>query len=133
MRYHYRGKRKDNGEWVYGAVFVLHHNDDRKHLHYFIIPDNIPIPRDKTIGEIQVEVIPETIGVYVVEENFYQGDILQGSNSNGLWWGVVEYSTEHRRLMIHEVYACELFEIDNFSYDKVVGNIHDNPDFFKEQ
>ena len=36
----YRGKRKDNGEWVYGAYIVMHHNDGRTHLHHFIIPDD---------------------------------------------------------------------------------------------
>ena len=56
----FRGKRKDNGKWVYGAYFELHHNDGRTHVHHFIIPDNIPISKDKPIGEIQVAVIPET-------------------------------------------------------------------------
>ena len=31
----FRGKRKDNGEWVEGAYFCLHHNDERKHIHHF--------------------------------------------------------------------------------------------------
>lgn len=49
------------GEWVYGSYFCLHHNDEREHLHHFIIPENTQIPADKTIGEIQVEVIEETM------------------------------------------------------------------------
>ena len=60
----FRGKRIDNGEWVYGFYFCMYHDDDRKHLHHFIIPLNVPLPKDKPIGEIQVEVDPETVGQY---------------------------------------------------------------------
>ena len=52
------------GEWVYGYYFCLHHMDNRTHIHHFIIPENIPIPKERPIGEIQIEVIPETVGIW---------------------------------------------------------------------
>jgi hypothetical protein len=54
-------KRKDNGEWVKGYYFCLHHNDERTHIHHFVIPYDTPIPKDKPIGEIQVEIDPYSI------------------------------------------------------------------------
>ena len=68
------------GEWVYGYYFCLHHMDNRTHIHHFIIPENIPIPKERPIGEIQIEVIPETVEIWtrVVDANkkkVFEGDI----------------------------------------------------------
>ena len=52
------------GEWVYGYYFCLHHMDNRNHIHHFIIPENTPIPKERPIGEIQIEVIPETVKIW---------------------------------------------------------------------
>ena len=79
----YRGKRIDNGEWVYGFYFCMYHDDDREHLHHFIIPLNVSIPKDRPIGEIQVEVDPETVGQCVSGlpgkngKKIFEGDILK--------------------------------------------------------
>ena len=76
----FRG-RTQSGEWVQGAHFCLHHNDERTHVHHFIIPDNAPIPKDKAIGEIQVEVVEPTIGRKfelpdIKGKDMYDGDIV---------------------------------------------------------
>ena len=61
-------KRLDNGEWVKGYYFCLHHNDDRTHIHHFVIPFDTPIPKDKPIGEIQVEIDPYSVRKNILEK-----------------------------------------------------------------
>ena len=56
-----QAKRKDNGEVVTGFYFCMRHNDSREHIHHFVIPNGVPIPKDETIGNIQVEINPKTI------------------------------------------------------------------------
>jgi len=61
-------RRLDNGEWVKGYYFCLHHNDDRTHIHHFVIPFDTPIPKDKPIGEIQVEIDPYSVRKNISEK-----------------------------------------------------------------
>ena len=77
----FRGKRIDNQEWVYGFYFCTRHKDDRNHTHHFIIPLDVPLPKDKPIGEIQVEVVGTTVSQFtgVVDKNnnkIFCGDII---------------------------------------------------------
>lgn len=66
------------GEWVYGSYFCLNHNDERTHLHHFIIPENTPIPVDMTIGEIQVEVLEETVGEFTGVLDMNETKVFEG-------------------------------------------------------
>lgn len=127
----YRGKRIDNGEWVYGFYFCMYHDDDRKHLHHFIIPLNVSIPKDRPIGEIQVEVDPDTVGQCVSDltdrngKKIFEGDI------------VCESGDAYMRDEIHIVtnltnYGVinSLFEMEKY---EVIGNIHDNPELLEDK
>jgi len=78
----FRGKTKD-GKWVVGSHFCLQHNDERTHVHHFIIPDGTPIPKDRSIGDIQVEVDEDSLGQFVglhyKDGNpVFEGDIVRG-------------------------------------------------------
>lgn len=128
----FRGKRIDNGEWVYGAYFCLHHNDKREHLHQFIIPDDTPIPKDKTIGEIQVEVISETVGQYTG---------LKDRNGNEIYEGDILAAGYYKFKVIFNISSFSVVEIkkkinnDELYYwhylSKVEGNIYDNPELLE--
>ncbi len=39
----FRGKRIDNNQWIYGAYFTMYYNDNREHIHHFIIPNDTNI------------------------------------------------------------------------------------------
>ena len=55
----FRGKRVDNGGWVYGFVFPVVINESTR---WFVIPCDTNCPKNIEIQHLQVEVIPETIG-----------------------------------------------------------------------
>ena len=140
------GKRIDNGEWVYGAYFCLHHNDERTHIHHFIIPDNMPIPKDKPIGEIQVEVIPETIELFTSKQDkenheLYSGDVIEMLDGS---IALIKYGEFEMYCPIDDM------DMDNVgfyvlspqfdmsmplgpteSYALKLGNIHDNPELLE--
>ena len=143
----YRGKRVDNNEWVYGFYFCIYHNDNREHLHHFIIPLNTPILEDIPIGKIQVEVDPNTIDKYVGKNDqknkmIFENDIIKaqpyGPRSDieirkvvfndrtcgfEMWWNVVVGAYGEQA-----TYTRNFANSENYRTFEVIGNIHDNPE-----
>lgn len=85
-----KAKKKSDGEWVIGSHFCLHHPDGREHIHHFLIPDGTDIPKERTVGDIQVEVDKDTICRFPAfldaEGNYiWEHDILKcNDNENDL-------------------------------------------------
>jgi hypothetical protein len=135
----YRAKRKDTGEWIKGFYFCIHHDDHRKHLHHFIIPENIPLPKGRSIGEVQVEIIPETLCRYIGDDDkdgteIYERDILSQEHSiaQGLTLYYVRPSSYpmiywHPR-PTNPTFTTQVPEKGKLKSFKVVGNELDNPD-----
>ncbi|GIO36901.1 phage protein [Paenibacillus antibioticophila] len=68
----YRGKRKDNGEWVYGWYHELDHGDHRGKA--FIMPSHAS-------ALYSYEVDPETVGQYIgVHDDEGETEIFEGDN-----------------------------------------------------
>lgn len=128
----FRGKRIDNGEWVFGFYFCMYHDDDRKHLHHFIIPLNVPIPKDKPIGEIQVEVDYETVGQCVSDlpdkngKKIFEGDIIFDPEMKDNY--IVEF--DEGGFCAGDMFLQAYISFDEFSCE-VIGNIHDNPELLE--
>ena len=138
-RYIFRGKRKDNGEWIYGfyvfqrkrsGVFgqVLSELDfDR----YFIID---------TCGTWN-EVIPETVGQstgrkYANDKLLFEGDIVKWYSDYDDTWEYSHTAEYYGVVVWNENDYCwsikandELIPFNDYDWDvsMVVGNIHDNP------
>lgn len=84
----FRGKRVDNGEWVYGDIA---HIEDRVFVSYYhncelkqFINDEVTYNNITLVGVFPfVEVIPETVGQYVTGLNdkkgneVFEGDIVE--------------------------------------------------------
>jgi uncharacterized phage protein (TIGR01671 family) len=122
--YKFRGKRADNGEWVYG----YYHFDDTGHYdsHYI------------TTSEFYVhEVISETVGQFtgLTDKNgkeIYEGDIVVDKSWQNEKPQVVTW--ESRFLLTYtDGYGVQRYDYTgDFSKKfEVIGNIHDNPELLK--
>ncbi len=112
----FRGKRNDNGKWVYGYLTHI-----------------------GVIGSIMVD--PKSVGQYIGRENkngkeIWEGDILKPTKSfyggDPDFLGIVEWSdgdTEFQVITDHPQNAS--YWID-WAEPEVVGNITDNPKLIKK-
>lgn len=147
----FRGKRKDNGEWVEGG-FIRNISDK-----YLIIdPEKIFIVNNSSFAKVQTplfsefayEVIPETVGQYtgLKDKNgkeIYEGDVVKigyygkavvrygekylGHDEREYIFGLVigfylEWVGGSLRIFTHA---------DDLKNCEVIGNIHDNPELLE--
>ena len=114
----FRGKRKDNGEWICGDL-----------VHWW--------GRHNTKPDIQIynnvqrfNIIPETVGQYtgLTDKNgtkIFEGDIVK--NDNGM-----KTSVEFYRGRYYPFIAFPEFRCWDEEECEVIGNIHDNPRIINE-
>lgn len=115
----FRGKRTDNGEWVYG---------DLTHSVYKIV-DTCVGKYGSEIGMHQVD--PATVGQYTGLNGIYEGDIVR----------CVSDATEHIFVVVWDPeefgfkatngktnYGSNFVYLGNCEEIKIIGNIHDNPE-----
>lgn len=135
--YKFRGKRIDNGEWVYGNY------QEGKGIHPHVIAWwTIQQSEGDVWDEIDVaEVDPETVGQYTGDKNRgYEGDILEwvesvrGEHGDVEDWehcrGVVEWDNERSGFIVRCANGNEW--LDALMNVTVIGNIYDNPELLGE-
>ena len=129
----FRGKRKDNGEWVYGWYAPL------------VCNDRTEIPSIKDFNGSDWRIEPKTIGQFTGhwDENcnkIFEGDILEISYDDG-----TAYTTEVRAYgstLCVDIegedydftaidFAIDIWK-DNCCECKVIGNIYENPELLEE-
>lgn len=128
----FRGKRLDNGEWVYGYAAKFAHG-------------SVPVILEETEDGIDSrKVIPDTVGQFtgLHDKNgkeIYEGDIVKQT------WGFPHYVKGILYDCFGRIgdirYECDLIGVHtkNGLYrivgsdisNEVIGNIHDNPELLK--
>ena len=129
----FRGKRLDNGEWVYGnfCMDALEQTRGLCGLDGFIRRYNTDTKRME-----MYEVDRETIGQYtgLVDKNgrrIFEGDIVKSIETKET--GVVQFFHEYSAFMVWCKSSNEVgFLYECTSIDEVIGNIHDNPELLEE-
>lgn len=125
----FRGKRLDNGEWLYGSLVILNGR-------YFIFDD-----------ANRHEVDPTTVGEFTGLKDMHSAEIYEGDIINWLMHrmdrtgyieeGRVEFRTNEQATVVINKFATKdgresVRNILNCLNDlKVIGNIHDNPELMK--
>ena len=118
----FRGKRVDNGEWVYGYVYKI----ERKDLWF--------IDNGKTVSH---QVIPETLGQFtgLKDKNgnkIFEGDLIQWTSTDtdgSLMTKVDEVKwSKYGWVCGKELQCLADYLLFDPSYEnlELIGNIHDN-------
>ena len=143
----FRGKRIDNGEWVYGGYHKhikrtacpIEDKITDEDIAYLIIESgfsdwNMPKP-------INVyEVIPETVGQFTGlkdknDKEIWQGDILKtDSEVNYVDYQDYSFGTHNHRQLIDYIWGTSIGELHYFDdVFEVIGNIYDNPELLESE
>ena len=116
----FRGKRLDNGEWVYGSFLQVEHEDGSFTTAIF---------QKKDAGG-DAEVSPATVGQYTGLKDkhgkrIFEGDIVRLPELYGNGKAVIRFCGTAFK-------ACgEVFSYQVSESMEVIGNIHDNPELLE--
>lgn len=139
----FRGKRLDNGEWIYGSLLVSHFKDDKKERYF--------ITQFSGNYTFEHEVDPNTVGQYtgLKDKNgkeIWEGDIFKEDGSGivrsvfrvpgGLAFedNPVSFGYDHRAPVYPYSSIAEMQSVSWLSQCcEVIGNIHDDPELLKTE
>lgn len=117
----FRGKRVDNGEWVYGYLVSKKYILQEYRVEYgYILPYN------------RFEVIPETVGQYtgindIDDCKIFEKDIVTDKDGEIF---LIMFSKNGYFVAINDDYWEFVNDLDEI---KVIGNIHDNGELLEEK
>lgn len=126
-KYKFRGKRLDNGEWVYGSLAETHGK-------LFI---GIPTAPDNPVYMMDWHIVdPDTIGQFtgLLDKNgkeIYEGDILGCPEDKYFLPETLIF--KEGCFMVEDGYTTTAMNVIDEKYRTIIGNIHDNPELLNEK
>lgn len=125
----FKGKRKDNGEWIEG-FYVCLGND----LHY-ILTGKLDLTKHCVMFEKHA-VIPETVGQYIglTDKNgkkIFEGDVVNFKTTAYFFKNCrINYESQFARFCAIDNKGYEYPMDKTFNYE-IVGNVFDNPELLR--
>lgn len=127
----FRGKRADNGEWVYGSLLIVNINGQTA---YMIYGSDFRFAGERVISGSHALVVPETVGqcVGMTDRNcrkIFEGDIIENHDFNAEdgGYGVVEYNDGAFEINGNDISST--FHENYWGKEcEVIGNVHDDPE-----
>lgn len=129
----FRGKRKDNGEWICGDLLQDVESGLCAIVSYVNLGGNIHDLSESCI----FAVIPETVGQYTGQPDkndvkIFEGDIVTGYFNYKKIIGYIFYGgNAHFFIQRDGILGIGLDNAD--CWLEVIGNIHDNPELLKKE
>lgn len=125
----FRGKRIDNGEWVYGqyAYLLNARTEDGEPIKHMIVDGT---PFGQTVD-------PSTVGQYtgLTDKNgkkIFEGDVMEFDAYGFHYKGVVSFADGNFGVMCNRPTASPFLDNAIEQHDAIfVGNIHDNPELLE--
>lgn len=128
----FRGKRVDNGEWVYGGITSPVHSPNNK---VQIVSSAFMEGDEENEHYIFVEVIPESVGQYtgLKDKNgkeIVEGDILrQYSRLQDELPRIIKVIWQDGGFMYRNKFESDFYFYQHMANDcEIIGNIYDNPE-----
>ena len=122
----FRGKRIDNGEWVYGQLWV-NRTGTRETTHIFLDDGDMEEVEVSTVG--QYTGLKDKNGVKI-----FEGDVLHWDSHWG--WYVGYENGAFRRMPLNYIQRMNWehypLEQEGLETWEVIGNIHDKPEAMGE-
>ena len=150
----FRGKRLDNGEWVYGWPFADTADCSLKKVGKCVCPHDgseyfIVEWVDDFHEYEEREVIPDTVGQYTGLKDkhgkkIFEGDIVKADNGVQSSISVVKFGEYYPQLFFDMLDICRMgVYLESVKHEDVIlfksrqlvviGNVHDNPELIKEE
>ena len=132
----FRGKRKDNGEWVYGYYRKLNYPLHFEHVIH-------TIDSDDCCSDEYFQVIPETVGQYTglkdsKGKEIYKGDIVEGlyGEESLVKFGIASLTEDYeygdnRVVGFYLESDGQKFPIEDCYIKEIIGNEFDSPEILK--
>lgn len=138
----FRGKRTENGEWVYGEYFGLcavANDDGEVALKYLIHQSN-----DEPLYSVDAETVGQYTGLTDKKgKKIFEGDIVELYDGETVWRAVVEFGNPNGnyswgwqlsplgKVDINTDILCWVEMEEAGAYCEVIGTIYDNPELLE--